>query len=211
MDVILKPCDVFLTRGNSLLQRAVRVCTRSIGERRTVVNHVGLVVTEGTLRTAEVIEALTTVRWHRLWEKYGPPEKGSFVIHRSTKPWEVEIWKRYGAPRKDLVTVYRPLNLTEQEVDTIVKSAKEEIAKTYDFLKLVAHLLDYLFFGTTFFRSLTEKRPDPICSGLVARAFEKAGKNFGVKSGLAQPDDIWDFIQGNKDKYSLVFPLKQVN
>ena len=68
MEPILEPGDVFLTRGRSLLSLAVRVFTRKFGEKRTVVNHVGLVVEGGTMRTTKVVEALITVRRHRgIW------------------------------------------------------------------------------------------------------------------------------------------------
>lgn len=211
MDVILKPCDLFFTRGRGLLPWAVRFFTRSIGEERTVINHVGVVVTEGTLRTAEVIEALMTVRWHRLWERYGPPERGSFVIHRSTKPWEFEVWKWHGPPKKDLVALYRPTNLTQEEVDRIVNYVKEQVGKPYGFWRLVAHLLDWLLCGRYYFRRCAEDGRYHICSWLVAHAFEEAGKTFDVEAGGAQPDDIWDFVRENPDKYSLVVPLKPLS
>jgi hypothetical protein len=35
----------------------------------------------------------------------------------------------------------------------------------------------------------------PICSWVVADAFAKVGKDFGVEVGMATPDDIWDFIE----------------
>jgi hypothetical protein len=41
----------------------------------------------------------------------------------------------------------------------------------------------------------------------VAHAYSKAGKDFGVDPGAAQPDDIWDFIQDNPEKYELIHPL----
>ena len=47
----------------------------------------------------------------------------------------------------------------------------------------------------------------PICSWLVAHAFKKAGKTFGVKPGAATPDDIWDFVRSNPDKYETVIEL----
>ena len=47
MGIILKPGDIFLTRGPGLLSRLIRFFSRSIGESRTKVNHAGLVVKEG--------------------------------------------------------------------------------------------------------------------------------------------------------------------
>ena len=50
----------------------------------------------------------------------------------------------------------------------------------------------------------------PICSWVVAHAFKKVEKHFGVAAGAANPDDIWDFVIENPDKYACVYPLKQL-
>ncbi len=47
----------------------------------------------------------------------------------------------------------------------------------------------------------------PICSWLVAHAFACAGKDFGCEAGAATPDDIWDFVTTNADKYVRIHPL----
>lgn len=60
MNVKIEPADIFLTRGSSLLSGAIRFFTRTIGEKRTKVNHVGLVISEGSLQDCVVIEALST-------------------------------------------------------------------------------------------------------------------------------------------------------
>jgi hypothetical protein len=52
MDVRLEPGDIFFTRGSGLLSRAIRVCTRSFGEKRSKVNHVGVVVEAGGIQFA---------------------------------------------------------------------------------------------------------------------------------------------------------------
>jgi hypothetical protein len=44
------------------VSRAIRLFTRVIGESRTNVNHVGVIVTEDDLRTAAAVEALTKVK-----------------------------------------------------------------------------------------------------------------------------------------------------
>ena len=54
MDVLLKLGDIFFTRGTGLFSRAIRVCTRSFGEKRSKVNYVGVVVREGDIRAAVV-------------------------------------------------------------------------------------------------------------------------------------------------------------
>ena len=50
----------------------------------------------------------------------------------------------------------------------------------------------------------------PICSWLVAHAFAKAGKTFGVPPGMASPDDIWDFVNEEPEKYSEIMPLGSI-
>ena len=184
-DVILLPGDVFLTYGAGFFSKLIRFFTRSIGESRTRVNHSGIVVKEGDLEGCQVVETLLRVRKHRLWRRYGP------FSH-------------------DRVTVYRPINLSPEEIDTIVASALKQVGKRYGIFTVIGHLLDWLLLGAYVFRRITLSSNYPICSWLVAHAFAKAGKYFDVEPGAAQPDDIWDFIQKNPDKYQLIHPLEQI-
>ena len=73
-------------------------------------------------------------------------------------------------------------------------------------------MLDWILQGAYVFRRLTSDQRYPICSWLVAHAFSKAGKNFGVAAGAAQPDDIWDFVSDpqNHEKYSCIHELKRI-
>ena len=184
MNILLKKGDVFLTRGDGFISRAIRFFTREIGEKRTKVNHVGLVVLGGNLKNAIVVEALTRVKRHKLWSQYGPP-------------------------KKDLVAVYRAINLTQEEVDKIVAEAESQVGKNFGYLKLVAHLMDWLLLGAYMFRRMVPDGKYPICSWLVAHSFSKAGKHFGVEPGAATPDDIWDFVEERKpSKYEQIRPLK---
>ncbi|MCD4690143.1 hypothetical protein K8S17_01635 [bacterium] len=182
--LMLKRADVFLTRGPGFVSRMIRFVTRTIGESRTQVNHVGIVVEDGLLREVAIVEALSKVRRRGLWEAYGPP-------------------------RKDWVAVYRPINLTEAEVTIVVTEAEMHWKKghTYGYVKAVCHFLDWLLLGAYVFRRLARSKRYPICSWLVADAFKEAGKYFGVPPGAASPDDIWDFIQSNPDVYEVVYPL----
>ena len=185
MDTIIKPGDIFLTRGTSIISRLIRFFSRSIGESRTAVNHVGVVVKEGSLRTCVVVEALSKVKQHRLWERYGPPDD-------------------------DSVAIFRPLNLSEEETNKIVAYAEKQVGRSYGYLKIIAHLLDWFFFGVYFFRRITNDSRYPICSWLVAYAFLQAGKDFNVEPGAAEPDDIWDFVNKNREKYSEIHPLMRL-
>jgi len=182
MHVLLKPGDIFFTRGTSCLSRAIRVCTRSFGEKRSKVNHVGVVVEEGNIQTAVVVEALSKVRKHRVWERYGTLEK-----HQ--------------------VAVYRANNLKQEQIEIIVAEANEQVGQPYGYVKIIAHLLDWLLNGVYFFRRLTSDPRYPICSWLVAHSYSKAGKYFGVAPGAADPDDIWDFVHKRTDIYKPIIDL----
>ncbi len=184
-DLILLPGDVFLTRGKGFLSAAIRFFSRRIGEKRTIVNHTGLILEKGTLQECVAIEVSYKVWKRKLWEDYGPPATSS-------------------------VAIYRPKNLTDGELDIIVSEAEQQVDKIYGALKILAHVLDWLFFGIYFFRRFFRNNKYPICSWLVAHAYSKAGKDFGVAPDAAQPDDIWDFIQDNPEKYELIHPLSSL-
>ena len=184
-DLVLKPADIFLTKGPGLFSRLIRFFSRTIGESRTRVNHAGLVVKEGTFQTAEIVESVAVARRCRLWEHYGPPAK-------------------------DLVAVFRPKNLTAEQVDAITATAERQVGKKYGTGKIVAHLLDWMLLGAYVFRRMTDSGDYPICSWLVAHSFAEAGKNFGVEPGAAEPDDIWDFVTRNKDKYERIHHLERL-
>lgn len=179
----LQVADIFFTRGSGLLSKAIRYFTRAIGESRTKVNHVGLVVKGGPVGRAVVVEALIRVKEHRLYAQYG------------------------GRGKRTSVAVYRPMDLTAEEINVIVATAKSYVGRRYGFLKIAAHLADWLLQGAYVFRRLAVMDDYPICSWVVAHAFKKAGKNFGVPPGAASPDDIWDFVTTNPDKYVEVRPL----
>ncbi len=183
--VVLLAGDVFLTYGAGFFSQLIRFFTRTIGESRTRVNHTGIVVAAGDLKSCQVVETLLRVRKHKLWRRYGP------FNH-------------------DKVTVYRPINLTPEETDIIVTNALEQVGKRYGIFTVIGHLLDWLLLGAYVFRRITHSGDYPICSWLVADAFAEAGKTFDVQPGAAQPDDIWDFIQQNPDKYQLIHPLEQI-
>jgi hypothetical protein len=184
MDNILKPADIFLTRGTSFISRAIRVFTRKIGESRTKVNHVGIVVEGGTLKTAMMVEALHKVVEHTLWSEYCPPSQ-------------------------DCVAVYRAKNLSDEEIQTIVAAARKYVGRNYGYPQILAHLLDWTLQGAYVFRRLTSNMDNyPICSWVVAHAYAKAGKNFGVEPGAASPDDIWDFVTKRRDVYDQIRPLE---
>ncbi len=178
---VLQPCDIFLVRGTGLISRLIRFFSRGIGESRTMVNHTGIVVAGGDLQQAVIVEAVRFVRRRRLWEGYGSGD--------------------------DEVAIYRPLNLTEDEAVKIVAAAESYVGRDYGYLMIAAHVLDWFFFHAYLFRRLIRSDNYPICSWVVASAYSKADKNFGVAPGEAEPDDIWDFVMKNSDKYQQIRPL----
>lgn len=175
--VILLPCDIVLTRGHGFLSRAIRLFTRGLGEPRTKVNHVGIVVRGGAPPAeAIIIEALSRVRRHSLG-------------------------KRYGDGQSD-VAIYRATNLTAKEKICIVVAAKRYEGRQYGYFKILLHFLDWMLQGAYVFRRLSADDDYPICSWLVAHSYAKGGKNFGVKPAAASPDDIWDFVTKRPPNYS---------
>ncbi len=183
-ELVLEPCDVFLTQGTSFVSKAIRFFTRKVGEKRTQVNHVGVIVAPGTVHTAIAVEALVRVRMHAL--------------------------RRYASKKTTGVAVFRPTNLTEDEKAKIVAKAKSYEGKRYGWTKIVTHAMDWALQGAYVFRRLTHRDDYPICSWLVAYAFKEADKHFGVDAGAANPDDIWDFVTTNPDKYVQVRELKPI-
>lgn len=180
--VQLEAGDIFLTRGNAFVSRAIRWFTRRVGEDRTKVNHVGIIVEPGTELDAIAVEALTTVREHSLG--------------------------RYARKAKTSVAVFRPVGLSGPEIETIVAQARIHVGRKYGYRKVAAHLADWVLQGAYVFRRLTRDGNYPICSWIVAYAFHAVGKNFGVEPGAANPDDIWDFVDRHPEHYLQVRALR---
>lgn len=184
MSVIVEPADIFLTRGTSFVSAAIRFLTRSTGESRTKVNHVGIVTGIGG-EGATIVEALTKVKRRQL--------------------------KSYWGKKNTDVAIFRPINLTHDEKTLILDKADSYVGASYGYGKIVAHFLDWCLGGAYVFRRIARMDKYPICSWLVAYAYAEAGKDFGVPAGAASPDDIWDFVVANPDKYTCVHPLEMLS
>ena len=178
---MFQPGDIFLTRGDSFVSRAIRFFSRTGGESRTMVNHCGVIVTAGGSSSAEVVEALTKVKRRR------------FAAYRNSDSTQV--------------AVYRPLNATDDQLVTIVDRAVGYVGDSYGYVKIVAHFLDWCLGGRYVFRRMAAMDNYPICSWVVAQAYADAGLTFDVPAGSASPDDIWDFVTTNPDKYAPVHEL----
>lgn len=180
--VPLRPGDVVFTRGSNIFSRAIRWATREEGEAPTLVNHVGLIVGEDE-RGPILIEALNKVRRHPLLRYVGNGNQ---------------------------VAVARPLNVGDVQMRLILDYMERSVGQTYGYGKIVLHALKKL--GIPLLDRVERFQVDewPICSYLVAKAFERAGLSFGVPAGLATPDDMYDFAFSHPDKYEVLFGLHRI-
>jgi hypothetical protein len=179
--ILLHPGDLMLTRSGGVVGWAIATFTRHIGESRTKATHTGVVVAGGAIEEAVIVEALSKVKRHRLWDRY--------------------------ASRRKEVAIFRPVNLTDEETARVVAKAESYVGRRYGYLKILAHWADWLLQGAYVFRRLTSEDRYPICSWVVAHAFAAAGRHFGVEPGAATPDDVWDFVTEHPDVYGEVLPL----
>lgn len=181
MTLQLEPSDIFLTRGDSFVSRAIRFFTRGKGEARTEVNHVGVVVAAGDAGTATIVEALTKVKRRRM--------------------------SAYRGSKTTLVAVYRPKNLSTAERQKVARRAARYVGADYGYVKLVAHFLDWCLGGAYVFRRIASMDRYPICSWVVAYSFEEVGENFGVPAWAADPDHIWDWVTAHPGEWVELHPL----
>jgi len=178
----LEPADILLARRRSFISRGIRFFTQSIGEPRSEVSHAGIVVKGGTIEQAEIVEAAGRAKKRHLLPRYGKRSKAE-------------------------VAFYRPLNLSPEQQRAIVLAAEAYVGREYSYFKILLHLLDWVLQGAYFFRRLGGIDDYPICSWVVAKAYAKAGKTFGVAPGAASPDDLWDFVTRHPHRYMMVREL----
>lgn len=178
--VITKRGDIFLTQGDNFVSKAIRFFTRGAGESRTLVNHVGVVTSAGAVENAVVVEALTKVKRRKLSAYKGGKTK---------------------------VAIFRPYTLDDNQISKVITYAHGQVGKDYGYVKIVAHLLDWCLGGAYVFRKMARMERYPICSWLVAYAFEEVGQEFGVEPWAADPDHIWDYVTSHPELYVQVHPL----
>lgn len=102
------------------------------------------------------------------------------------------------------IRVYTPKNVSERARIRIAKRATAFVGQPYGWGKLVLHGLDGLLGGARVFRRLGFIEGMPICSYVVAAAYEAEGLTFGLDTRYATPDDIHDFVSTRHDKYQRV-------
>lgn len=185
---VAEPGDVMLTRGSSWLSKAIRFLTREPGEAPTLVNHAGIIVA-GRPRWGDCrsVEALGNgVRLRELKDGYDLSQGG------------VQVWR------------HRNGELAAQAAGQALK----RVGQTYGYLKLLLHAGDWLLTRNRFrvFRRVARVDRWPICSYLVADAFDDSRKALGVADVWPgfnpkemTPDDIYDIVTHSPD-WTLVRP-----
>lgn len=169
--------DVFFTRSNSLLGRAIRWAESDPNEPNGVwANHAGIFVGDGDVLSADVVEALWTVR------------KGPLQLGQGTD-----------------IAVFRPTAFSASKRERLHVVAESFVGAKYGWWKLLFHLADRLIFWgrKTLSRMLIiDKRP--ICSYLVAHALSAVGISFGMDPGAADPDEMMDYCLAHPDEWEFV-------
>ena len=178
----LLPGDIVLTRSNGTIGKLIRVFTKSGNESETMVNHVGMVDTTSYLCDATMVEAVDKVRVRKILEYYGSNTGIEYAI-------------------------YRPTFLDHYRRKIVIDKLNSYVNKNYGYLKIVTHFLDYCIGGKYFFRKLAKSDDYPICSWVVAYAYDSIGFKFGVDPQEASPDDIWDFVVSHPEYFKEIKKL----
>ncbi len=174
----LEAGDIVLVRSPGPFGWLIRRFTQLSGERRTKVNHVGVMV-DGQ----NIVEAQSR-----------------------TRKWDLR-WRYAG--RSNHIAIYRWKGLAAQEQATVAAKAEEYVGRKYGWFKILAHALDRYFNGIFLFRRLALQDKYPICSWVVAYAYKKIGRDFGVPPNGADPDHIWDYCveEATASQFECLFPL----
>ena len=113
----------------------------------------------------------------------------------------------YSSSKNTQTAIFRAIDVPAADMAAIVARAEGYVGKSYGYLKLVTHMIDYFLGGRYVARRFTSSDNYPICSWVVAYAYSDGGLTFGVAPGAASPDDIWDFCIGHPEKYMVVKQL----
>lgn len=184
---VVQPGDWFGTKSSSRLSKLIRFFTRSVGESRTHLSHVGVFIESGRLSTALAVEAL-----------------GRGVVVRNP----IQPRQKSG---KEHIVVFRKADIDYDTRLDIAEKARSYEGRSYGYIKLVAHLFDWILGGAYVFRRLTGMDRYPICSWVAAFAFDRAGIRFlGKRPHEVSPDDMWDEVVANVDEWFTVYPLRNI-
>ena len=179
--MLLKQGDIVLTRGYTLISTAIRFFQKNKNEDDSMVNHTGIILVDAEIEDAEIIEALSKVKCHKLVDAY--------------------------AGTKEKIAIFRKHGLSGTERSCITRKAYSYVGRKYGFMKIVGHALDRCIGGKYVFRKLFRMDDYPICSWIVAYAYDVLDIVFNnVEPWACQPDDIWDeCMYGNQ--YECIYKL----
>lgn len=174
------PGDVIFCRGLGILGKLIRWAEKDPGEAPSWTNHVAVVTRAGWMF---------------------PPVPGVHEAEVAEALWHVENNPWYSRHRKDIgysVRVYRRKGLDAECPPRVVDYVKKLVGANYGWWKLGAHLIDRLLFrGKKILSSLMFIDSRPICSYLVAHAYDKCGIQFGTEPEAADPDTMLDHVENS--------------
>lgn len=183
--IVLKKCDVCFTRSYNFFGKAIRFFTRARGESPSIVNHtfpiknyIGYVAGR---HEYSIIDIVGTVHYAKL--------------------------DRY----KDVpIIICRDKTLNKKEKKIIGEYLDGFVGRLYSPLKVVGQLLDGLLGkitgkNHTWFTKKLSFDWLVICSYVVAKAWAYVGRYFGIDAGVADPDDMLDYILTHTDKWEIIF------
>jgi hypothetical protein len=188
-DVDFRPGDIIFTRDDSKLSRLIRKFSTSYKEDPSIASHTALVYDHGRVIESAVVTRIKTLKEFRERNKAG-----------------ISVWRA---------------DISVENAVCMQNRCLRWVGKKYPVWKLFPHVADWYLsmlqgklFGKithpTFFRRLCKLNAYPICSWLVAYAYDECVKKdfFGVPVWSAQPDCIHDWcvvngkhIYSNKEWY----------
>ncbi len=181
--IYAQPGDVGFTRGTGLVQQVIRYATRGPNEEKTWANHV-LMFTSGGAIGANVWKEQQATAIEALW-------------HVEENPW----YDRHESETGYRLVVYRPTFLAGNVKDRLIETARAHLGQRYGWWKLGAHLIDRVVFNDRkVVSNMLHVDDRPICSYLVARAFEVVGfpHAFGpIQAGAQDPDEMMDWVDND--------------
>ena len=164
--------DIVHVQGGSLYSRAIRWVTRASTEAPSWASHTALV-----LQVADSVTVIDTV--------------GIRVSARPLRAYRL-------LPSKLLVSRV-PGGLSARQKASLAEKARDYEGRLYGVFKLLSHALDRLLDNRYFFRRLARTDDYPICSWMVAYAYQRSlGLLFGCPPNAAQPDDILDYCVASR-------------
>ena len=177
--------DILGYHNPKWLGRAIQWATTGWHEKPSVLSHCGVFVNMGALENVNIVEALVPqgVTYRKFIDGY---ENGENCY------------------------ILKPLNLNDIHRALIANYAYKQINKPYGYFKILGQLID----GTIakiarvkdvfWFRRIFNSEHFPICSYLVAHAYEEAGLDFGESDNYTNPDEIYDWAEVHPDKYEII-------